>query len=151
MAPARELASAADLPQDIVFAAFRWGNALAEITLRLLSGEDEEKSFFLTQEFSADVTRLAGVTSRAPASASPEPGKRGVDVSALGQIIITAISSGAVSTLVTTIGSYLIRAKRTEVDISRPDGLKIKISSAKSNFEEIERTLRRLLLTMTGE
>ena len=123
---------------------------MADISVRLLAGDDEEKSFSLSQQFASDVARLSGVNSYPAPSAPPELGKKG-DLGNLGQIIITAISSGAVSTLVTTIGSYLTRDKRTEVEISKPDGLKIKISSAKSNFAEIEAALRRLLLAMTGE
>ncbi len=50
---------------------------MAEIVVRLLAGDDEEKSFFLSREFSSDVARLSGVVSHAPPSASPGPGKRG--------------------------------------------------------------------------
>ena len=122
---------------------------MEEITVRLLVGDDEEKSLSLSQEFASDVARLSGVVSHAPPSAAHEPGKRG-DPLTLGAIVIAAISSGAISSLVTTIGSYLTRDKRTEVEISRPDGLKIKISSARSNLAELQEALRRLLLAMTG-
>ncbi|MDQ6702869.1 MAG: hypothetical protein M3Z96_07080, partial [Pseudomonadota bacterium] len=53
-----------------------WG-IMADILVRLVAGDDQEKSFFLSQEFSSDVARLSGVVSRAPPAAAPEPGKRG--------------------------------------------------------------------------
>ena len=110
---------------------------MAEITVRLLAGDDEEKSLSLSQEFASNVARLSGVVSRAPPSTAHEPGKRG-DPLTLGTIVIAAISSGAISALVTTIGSYLTRDNRNEVEISRPDGLKITISSARTNLAELQ-------------
>jgi len=115
-----------------------------------LAGGEEEKSFYLSQEFAADVARLSGVVSRTSSAAAPEPGQRGDPVT-LGAIVIAAASGGALTALVNTIGSYLTRDKRTEMEISRPDGLKIKVSSAKSNFEELEAALSRLLVAMTGD
>jgi Effector Associated Constant Component 1 len=123
---------------------------MAEITVRLLAGDNEERSFSLSREFSSDVARLSGVVSHAPPAAAPEPGKKG-DPITLGAIVIAAASGGALTALVNTIGSYLTHDKRTEVEISRPDGLKIKISSAKTNFAELEAALRRILLAMTGD
>jgi hypothetical protein len=123
---------------------------MAEIVVRLLAGDDQEKSFFLSREFSSDVARLSGVVSHAPLAAAPEPGKRG-DLGTAATVIAAVSGSGALTALVNMIGSYLSRDKRTEVEISRVDGLKIKISSAKSNFEELEAALRRLLLVMTGD
>jgi len=125
---------------------------MAEITVRLLAGGDEEKSFFLSREFSSEVARLSGVVSHAPLAAAPELGQRGDPITMGGAIIIAAISgSGALTALVSTIGSYLARDRQTEAEISRPDGLKIKISSANSNLAALEEALRRLLLMMTGD
>ena len=70
---------------------------MAEITVRLVAGDDEEKSFFLSREFSSDVARLSGVVSHAPPAAAPEPGKRG-DPITLGAIIIAAVSGGGALT-----------------------------------------------------
>jgi hypothetical protein len=118
---------------------------MAEIIIRLLAGADQEKSFFLSQEFSSDVARLSGVVSHAPPSASPEPGKKG-DPITLGAIIIAAVSgSGALTALVGTIGSYLARDRRTEVEIQTPDGRKVRISSQAFKPAELEETLRPLL------
>ena len=120
---------------------------MAEIIIRLLAGADQEKSFFLSQEFSSDVARLSGVVSHAPPSASPEPGKKGDgDPITLGAIIIAAVSgSGALTALVGTIGSYLARDRRTEVEIQTPDGRKVRISSQAFKPAELEETLRPLL------
>jgi hypothetical protein len=123
---------------------------MAEITVRLLAGNDEERSFSLSREFSSDVARLSGVVSRAPPAAAPEPGKKG-DLGTAATVIAAVSGSGALTALVNMIGSYLTRDHRTEVEISRPDGMKIKISSAKSNFAELEAALRRILLAMTGD
>ena len=123
---------------------------MAQITMRLLAGDDQERSFYLSREFSSDVARLDGLVAHTSEAAPLEPGKRGDPVT-LGAIAVTAVSSGALSALATTIGSYLARDKRTELEISRPDGLKIKVSSARSNLAELQETIRRLLLAMTGE
>lgn len=123
---------------------------MAEIVVRLLAGDDEEKSFFLSQEFSSDVARLSGVVSHAPPSASPDPGKRG-DPITLGAIIISLVSGGgALTALVSTIGSYLARDRRTEVEIATPDGRKVRISSQAFNHKDVEELLRRSL-PITGE
>ena len=123
---------------------------MAEIVVRLLAGDDEEQSFFLSREFSSDVARLSGVDSHAAPSASPDPGKRG-DPITLGAIIIAAISGGgALTALVSTIGSYLARDRRTEVEVATPDGRKVRISSQAFNQKELEELLRRSL-PITGE
>ena len=118
---------------------------MAEITVRLLAGDDEERSLSLPREFSSDVARLSGVVSRAPPAAAPEPGKKGDPVT-MGAIIIAAISGGgALTALVGTIGSYLARDRRTEVEIQTADGRKVRISSQAFKREELEETLRPLL------
>ena len=123
---------------------------MGEVIVRLVAGDDQEKSFFLSQEFSSDVARLSGVVSRAPAPAPSDPGKRGDPVT-LGAIIIAAVSSGgALSALVGTIGSYLVRDRRTEVEIQEADGRKVRISSQSFNHKELEELLRRSLPT-TGD
>jgi Effector Associated Constant Component 1 len=123
---------------------------MPEIVVRLVAGDDEERSFFLSQEFSSDVARLSGVDSHAPPSASPDPGKRG-DPITLGAIVIAAVSGGgALTALVSTIGSYLARDRRTEVEVATPDGRKVRISSHAFNQKELEELLRRSL-PITGE
>ncbi|MGH6836223.1 MAG: effector-associated constant component EACC1 [Methylocella sp.] len=117
---------------------------MAEITIRLLDGRDEEKSFFLSQEFSSEVARLPGVSSHTPAPGAPEAGKKG-DPITLGAIVIAAVSgSGALTALVNTIGSYLDRDRRTEAEIQTRDGRKVRISSQALNRAELEETLRSL-------
>jgi hypothetical protein len=123
---------------------------MADILVRLVAGDDPEKSFFLSREFAADVARLSGVVSRAPPAAAPEPGQRG-DPITMGAIVIAAVSGGGVLTaLVSTIGSYLARDRRTEVEVATPDGHKVRISSQAFNNKELEELLRRSL-PITGE
>ncbi|MGH6936496.1 MAG: effector-associated constant component EACC1 [Methylocella sp.] len=123
---------------------------MAEITVRLVAGDDEEISFFLSRELSSEIVRLPGVSSHAPASTSPDPGKRG-DPITLGAIIIAAVSGGgALTALVSTIGSYLARDRRTEVEVATPDGRKVRISSQAFNQKGLEELLRRSL-PMTGD
>jgi hypothetical protein len=123
---------------------------MADIVVRLLASDDEEKSFFLSREFASDVARLSGVVSCAPSAAAPEQGKRG-DPITLGAIIIAAVSGGgALTALVSTIGSYLARDRRTEVEVATPDGRKVRISSEAFNQKELEELLRRSL-PITGD
>jgi len=123
---------------------------MADILVRLVAGDDQEKSFSLSREFSSDVARLSGVVSRTPPAAAPEPGKRG-DPITLGAIIIAAVSGGgALTALVGTIGSYLARDRRTEVEIQEANGRKVRISSQAFNHKELEELLRRSL-PMTGD
>jgi hypothetical protein len=64
----------------------------------------------------------------------------------MGAIVIAAVSgSGALTALVNTIGSYLDRDHRTEVEIQTPDGRKVRISSQAFKPAELEETLRPLL------
>jgi Effector Associated Constant Component 1 len=119
---------------------------MAEITVRLLAGDDEERSFFLSREFSSDVTRLNGVVSRAPSAAAAELGKKGDPITLGGAIIIAAVSgSGPLTALVNTIGSYFAPDSRTEVEIQTADGRKVRISSRAFKREELEEKLRQLL------
>ncbi|MGQ0445384.1 MAG: effector-associated constant component EACC1 [Beijerinckiaceae bacterium] len=122
---------------------------MAEIVARLLAGDDEERSFFLSREFSADVARLSGVVSRTPPAAAPEPGQRG-DPITLGAIVIAAASGGALTALVNTIGSYLARDHRTELEIQTADGRKVRISSQGFKRAELEETLGPLLELSKG-
>jgi hypothetical protein len=123
---------------------------MADILVRLVAGDDEEKSFFLSREFAADIARLSGVESHASPAAAPEPGQRG-DPITMGAIIIAAVSGGgALAALVSTIGSYLARDRRTEVEIQTPDGRKVRMSSQAFNHTELEELLRRSL-PITGE
>jgi hypothetical protein len=99
----------------------------------------------LSREFSSDVARLSGVVSRAPPAAAPEPGKRG-DPITMGAIVIAAVAGGgALTALVNTIGSYLARDHRTEVEIQTADGRRVRISSQGFKPAELEETLRPLL------
>ncbi len=122
---------------------------MAEITVRLLAGDDEEKSFFLSREFAADVARLSGVVSHAPPAAPPDPGTRGDPIN-VGAIIIATVSGGALTALVNTIGSYLARDRRTEVEIQTHDGRKVRISSQMFKQKEMEELLRQSL-AMSGD
>jgi Effector Associated Constant Component 1 len=123
---------------------------MADILVRLVAGDDEERSFFLSQELSSDIARLSGVVSHPPPAVAPEPGQRG-DPITLGAIIIAAVGGGgALTALVSTIGSYLARDRRTEVEVATPDGHKVRISSQAFNHKELEELLRRSLPT-TGE
>lgn len=123
---------------------------MAEIAVRILAGDDEERSFFLSREFSSDVGRLSGVDSRTPPATVPEPGKKG-DPMTLVAIIIAAVSGGgALTALVGTIGSYLSRDRRNEVEIQTRDGRKVRISSQMFNHVEMEELLRQSL-AMTGD
>jgi hypothetical protein len=117
---------------------------MREVTIRLVAGNDE-RSFFQSQELSSDIARLPGIVSRAPLSAPHEPSKKG-DPITLGAIAIAAISSGgALTALVATIGSYLSRDSRTEIEIQAADGRKVRISSQTFKREELEEMLRTLL------
>ena len=123
---------------------------MSEVTIRLVAGDDEERSLSLSREFSSDVARLDGVVSRTPPAAAPEPGKRG-DPFTLGAIIIAAVSGGgALTALVGAIGSYLSRDRRTEIEIQTHDGRKVRISSQKFKPKEMEDLLRQSL-AMTGD
>jgi hypothetical protein len=135
---------------SLFFRAFSPGEIMADILVRLVAGDDEERSFFLSREFSSDVERLSGVVSRAAPAAAPEPGKKG-DPITLGAIVIAAVAGGgALTALVNTIGSYLSRDHRTEVEIQTLDGRKIRISSQVFKREDLEETLRRLLALTRG-
>ena len=116
---------------------------MAEFLVRLVCGDEEEKSFFLSAEMSSDIARLPGVVSHPPASAAPEPGARG-DPITLGAIAVAAVS-GPLTALVNTIGSHLSRDDRTEVEIQTHDGRKVRISSRAFKREELEELLRKLL------
>jgi hypothetical protein len=64
---------------------------------------------------------------------------------------IAAVSGGgALTALVNTIGSYLSRDHRTEVEIQTHDGRKVRISSQMFKQKEMEELLRQSL-AMSGD
>jgi hypothetical protein len=120
---------------------------MADILIRLVAGDDGEESFFLSREFASDVARLSGVVSRTPPAAGAKRAIRspwGPSSSPLFQ------AAGVLTALVSTIGSYLARDRRTEVEVATPDGHKVRISSQAFNHTELEELLRRSL-PITGE
>ena len=90
---------------------------MAEITVRLLAGDDGEKSRKMLRDFSSDIARLEGVKPSTDAATSREP-------VTLGAIALAAVSSGALTALVQTIGNYLNRDRRNEIEFWIVDGEK---------------------------
>ena len=121
---------------------------MADITVSLVVEGDPEQSAQLSQEFSNDVAQLPSVVSREPPKHPADPTKRGVLETAA--IVITAVTaSPALAALVGTIGSYLARDRRTEIEIQTADGRKVRLSSSSFTRAETEDLLRQLL-GMTG-
>jgi hypothetical protein len=95
---------------------------------RLLVDGDAEQSDNLTRELSNEISQLRGIV-LGQLEQLPTPTDTRGDLS-LVTIVVAAVSSGgALSALIGTISSYLMRDRRTEVELQRADGSKMRISS----------------------
>jgi len=70
-----------------------------------------------------------------------EPGQRGMDV-LLGQIILTAFSSGAVVALFNILKTYFERKSTLKVNIQRGDGKSFEIRAENLTKGQINETIR---------
>jgi hypothetical protein len=112
-------------------------------TLRLVVDGDAEQSDSLTRELSNEISQLRGIALGKPEQLPTSTDARG-DLS-LVTIIVAAVSSGgALSALIGTISSYLMRDRRTEVELQRPDGSKMRISSQAFTPKQILEMLHEL-------
>jgi hypothetical protein len=67
-------------------------------------------------------------------------GTRG-DAVTIGQIILTALTSGAVVALFGVLKSYFERKPSLEIDFKRPDGVDFKITASQLGRDQIDQTL----------
>lgn len=110
---------------------------MAEITVRLLAGDDGEESRKMLRDFSSDIARLEGVKPSTNAATRGDP-------VTLGMIVLAAVKSGALTALINTIANYVNRDRRNEIEFSSANGETIRVSSP-CNLIELEETVRRLL------
>jgi hypothetical protein len=110
---------------------------------RLVVDGDAEQSDSLTRELSNEISQLRGIALGKPEELPTATATRG-DLS-LVTIVVAAVSSGgALSALIGTISSYLMRDRRTEVELKRPDGSEIRISSQAFTPQQIFKLLHEL-------
>lgn len=72
-----------------------------------------------------------------------EMGSKG-DASIIGEIILTALSSGAVVALFNVIKSYISRDSKLSIDITGENGKSVKINAANIKSEVLKDTLAQL-------
>jgi len=110
---------------------------------RLVVEGDAERSETLTRELSNEILQLRGIALGQPEKVPTASTNRG-DLS-LVTIVVAAVSSGgALSALIGTISSYLARDRRTEVELQRADGSKMRISSQAFTPQQIFEMLHEL-------
>jgi len=85
---------------------------MAEVSVRLVTADDEEVSRKLKQQFVLDIKNLAGVKTN-------NVNYKGDPVT-IGGIVLAVVKSGALTKLIEIVGTYLSRDQRTSLVISTP-------------------------------
>ena len=75
------------------------------------------------------------------------PGQKG-DPSILGEIILTAFSSGAIVALINVIKSYINRDSNLNIDITGKNGKSIKLNAVNIKSNALDNTLSQLKMIM---
>ena len=109
----------------------------------LLSEED-------IQQLSSDLCQTINYETDSTAELSNEEAKMGSkgDATIIGEIILTALSSGAVVALFNVIKSYITRGSNLSIDITGENGKRVKINAANIKSEVLNDTLTQLKLIL---
>jgi hypothetical protein len=107
---------------------------MADVSIRLITADDSDSSRKLKQDFVRDIRTLSGVTTNDVNFKDPVT---------IGAIVLAAVSSGGLlPTVVETVGSYLNRDQRSEIEISTPNQ-KFRVSAATPQaFQEALKQVR---------
>lgn len=71
-------------------------------------------------------------------------GSKAVDPAIIGEIILTALSSGAVGSLFGVLKSYISRDSTLSIEITGTDGKSVKINAKNISSEELNNTISQL-------
>lgn len=110
------------------------------IHMQLQSADSSEASL---QKLTMDMMRMLNFETDAkadPPQAPAESGTKG-DPVAIGQIILTALTSGTVVALFGVLKSYFERKPSLEIDFKRPDGVDFKIKASQLGKGQIDQTI----------
>ncbi len=113
-----------------------------DATLKIISSDlAAEDLQVLTRELSQALNKETEVSATLPEE-SGGPGTRGGAVELLGQILLTALSSGTVVALFNILKSYLERKPSLEMEFQRTDGQKLKVRAEDLDKSQIEQTMK---------
>lgn len=114
-----------------------------DVTLHLSSSAlDQEELDAMTRQLAQsldDETDLAPVL---PAGNSA-PGAKG-DPITIGTLILTFISSGAAVALINVLKAYVSRDPSMKIDLKRPDGSTLTLSTQNMADEQVQKTLAQI-------
>jgi len=111
------------------------------VTLSIVCDElGAEDLHALTVDFGKTLKQETNVTI-SPAQGPAKPGSRGIDIQ-VGQIILTAFTSGAVVALFNVLKTYFERKSTLRVKIQRGDGKSFEIGAENLRRDQINETIR---------
>jgi hypothetical protein len=113
-------------------------DAILKIISSDLAAEDLQA---LTRELSQNLNRETEVNADLPEEAGG-PGTRGGAVELVGQILLTALSSGTVAALFNILKSYLERKPSLEMEFQRSDGQKLRVRAEDLDKGQIQQTMK---------
>lgn len=111
-----------------------------DATLRVSAGDiGNEELQSLTRKLIVSINQETDIKASLPESQSA-PGARGLEIS-IGQILVTALTSGAIAELFRLLRAYFERRPALTVEIHLPDGRKFDVSAKKLEKDQLEQTL----------
>jgi hypothetical protein len=115
---------------------------MSDTILSLTTDRGDAALVQMTRDLQRDLAR-ADVPART-IEVPPRPGEKG-DAFSIGQLVLTLVTSGAVTALIECAKAYLGRDRTLSVKIKRPDGTEIELSSHNVDSTEVRAQLDSLV------
>ena len=103
----------------------------------------EEMQKETLQQFTLEMMRTINAETDTSAALLQGPAGKGTrgDAVTIGQIVLTALTSGSVVALFGVLKAYFERKPSLEIDFKRPDGVNFKITASQLGRDQIDRSL----------
>jgi hypothetical protein len=95
------------------------------------------------QQFTLEMMRTINAETDAQAALPPAPAGQGTrgDAVTIGQIVLTALTSGTVVALFGVLKAYFERKPSLEIGFKRPGGVDFKITASQLGKDQIDQTI----------
>jgi hypothetical protein len=97
----------------------------------------------LVRDLLNDLAELDGLTVE-PAARHPARGERAADVGLVGQIVLTFISAGAATALISCLKAYVERDRTLRLRFKRSDGTELELEGKHFEPKTVDATMRAL-------
>src|SRR5688572_8146346 len=113
------------------------------LQLTMQSSARSERLADLARDLTSDLQRQRMLQVNATTRPAA-PGERAVDISLIGQIVLTFLSAGAAQALIGCLKAYIDRDRSLRFQLKRPDGTELHLEGKHFEPAAIDETLRAL-------